>query len=405
MPFLKLSTLTIAVVSLCSVAANAQPVPNSLNRVTMIDHYLKYSENNENRAFAISEDGSSGASWNYGTVEEAKDSALNYCRQSAIAPCEVININGESVDGSDYTEAEIFREELEAAENQVWPMPNQEAAPIEIRGNKKLLATYAKYLKKTGHKALAVSPNGAWGSASKRTSDQQASTSALLNCEKHAVSCKIVDLNHKQKNGDAHPAPIKVSHYPAGIKTHKDLEKFEQYLNRIGAKAFALSDFAGSRRTTFVSGKESQSIADDQALSRCKKNTTKDCILAAQGNDIITPSQHVDDINTPVLTTLETTPELLKVVLQGDVDRFNKIEKGHRVMASDGIRTLNQVKGFLHLDIARDNAMKQCETFQEMRKKLPKSQKAYEGKNSKCTIIAENNTILVENVASLIAAQ
>lgn len=130
-------------------------------------------------AMAITSDGRTGLTYEYNSLEAAKVEAVDYCAMVNNAPCELfaILVPSGSYDG----------------------LPEPLSAPA--------IQTFRDYQTMRGHRAFAVSDNGAYGVAWRWDTERNAREEALRQCLVYAVDdtasdpsytqCRVIDQSAK----------------------------------------------------------------------------------------------------------------------------------------------------------------------------------------------------------------
>ena len=177
---------------------NADEVPPSLPHFKALKLYQTYLSQEHNSAFAISQSGAFGASWQQRSVAEAKALALRNCQAMELGmPCEIVSENG--VANGDLIDVKNLKGKFRDAQGRIWPAADKDVVPEVIAGNLQQIRAFRDYLSKRGMKAFAVSDSGAWGDGSGHITLPQARQVALSQCASHSdnnVPCVIVNENN-----------------------------------------------------------------------------------------------------------------------------------------------------------------------------------------------------------------
>ena len=101
----------ISVLAWFGAEAQAQAVPASIPTIEILNAYLNFLVQADNKAFAVSRDGFFGEAWAYGSERDAINAAKSFCMEGSPGlPCLVIDVNGRS--SGDQIDSEVLRQRL-----------------------------------------------------------------------------------------------------------------------------------------------------------------------------------------------------------------------------------------------------------------------------------------------------
>lgn len=137
--------------------------------------YAVYDKLGAPKAFAMAEDGAIGYSAGRGDPAQMRAEALARCTAQATSPCRIIAENGETLVGD------------RRADEALDTLKRRYSDSSDLRGE-----VIADYEKAEGAKALALSPDGAYGWTVQATLDE-ARTEALRQCQAWGSDCALQD--------------------------------------------------------------------------------------------------------------------------------------------------------------------------------------------------------------------
>jgi hypothetical protein len=384
---------------LISSPAYAIQVPTEIISRNMLDGYMEYSSKENNRVFAISDTTGWGSSWGYASVEDATHAAMNSC--GSAERCSVLCVNG-VFQGAGIEEG-VLRKNIDDAMTQILPQPSHNSVPKELIRFRGIHESYRAYLQHRGNKAFALANDGSWGQAHELSNIDNARRVALNECESatnQKGSCQIIDVNNQAVNGfeTAKPAPTfnspTVNEIPLSVNRFTTLQTYHDYLTKPGHRALFVSGGQASYRYNANSLEEAVKYAKADCESMAGRMAP--CQLAAVDNRIEGESYAFGLVQYPTFSSGLEIPNNL----QRFFENINYNEKnGHKALAVNNFGAYGFFHGYVNPSMARQDAMKMCETWIAIRK----GNENFKGKNKPCHVIAENNTLIKENVDLVLA--
>jgi hypothetical protein len=391
--------LTLLAFPLFSLTAYAAQVPTELFSISMLDGYMEYSRQQNYKAFAISNSGHWGSSWGYASEEAARNAAINNC--GSTQQCKVISsggvIQGDAIEESD------LRRAFEQTLSRTLPQPPQNMYPKELATYRNTHESYRVYLSDRGNKAFALGGDGSWGKSFEIASIANARSVALAECENvtnQQGTCRVVDINNQAVNGfkPVAPAPVysspTVNQIPLSVNRFPTLQIYHDYLTKPGHRALYVS----GEKARYRYGDHSMEDAIQFAKEECEAlmGRTAPCVLAAVDDRIEGGSYAYSLVQYPSSHAELEIPEDLKEFFD-DINYNHK--KGHRALAVNNFGAYGFVYNYVNPDMAKQDALKMCEAWVSVRQKSGR----FKGRNAPCHLIAENQTLIKDNVERVIS--
>ncbi|TQV72115.1 DUF4189 domain-containing protein [Aliikangiella marina] len=348
----------------------ATPVPSELYSLEMLEGYLQYQMQNNNKAFYVSKDGSWGSSWNYGSQALAKKNALKNCQNSNQArQCMLVDLNGDIE--TDSVEYELLKKQLKIASELSWPLPDNKI-PSALQGKPKLVKQYKRYLKHPGHKAFALADDTSWGYSNSKSVDSVAKSAALESCEKYTkkkLSCRLIDVNNQAIDGWVEEMPTiqsvnieTIKAIPQSIKMTYQLDDYLAYLARpYTHRAYAIK---GANYSGYAINEPSIELARDKALEKCDYRKPNSCRIIAVDDQILEQTVSTKDIKRAPKKITATLPKPIMKRLRKSWHSYSN-SKGHRAIAMSSLSIKSEAIGFIKPEYAIEYAMNGCKAMNE----------------------------------------